>query len=89
MLYILSNYTVIYNAGYCATTMPFILGLVSVNSCKSKSQVNIMVVNQNYHLLANHNSVVFTANLQLTFIILQPLKVVIRYIIIVTYGNQP
>ncbi|CAG8603152.1 7209_t:CDS:2 [Rhizophagus irregularis] len=47
-----------------------------------------MVVNQNYHLLANNNSVVFTANLQLTFIILQPLKVVIRYIIIVTYEEN-
>ena len=48
------------------------LVLPAVNSCKSKKQVNIMVVNQNYHLLANHNSVAFTANLQLMFIILQP-----------------
>ena len=48
------------------------LVLPAVNSCKSKNQVIIMVVNQNYHLLANHNSVAFTANLQLMFIILQP-----------------
>jgi hypothetical protein len=48
------------------------LVLVAVKSCKSKNQVNIMVVNQNHHLLANYNSVVFTTNLQLTFIILQP-----------------
>jgi hypothetical protein len=37
--------------------------LVTVKSCKSKNQVKIMVVNHNYHLLANHNSVVFTTNL--------------------------
>jgi hypothetical protein len=49
--------------------------LLAVNSWKSKNQVIIMVVNQNYHLLANHNNVlVFTANLQLMFIILQPLR---------------
>jgi hypothetical protein len=45
--------------------------LVAVKSCKSKNQIKIMVVNHNYHLLANHNSIVFTTNLQLIFIILQ------------------
>ena len=48
------------------------LVLVAVKSCKSKNQVIIVVVNHNYHLLAKHNSVVFTTNLQLMFIILQP-----------------
>jgi hypothetical protein len=49
--------------------------LVAVKNCKSKNQVKIMVVNHNYHLLhllANHNSIIFTTNLQLIFIILQP-----------------
>jgi hypothetical protein len=40
----------------------YTLVLVAVKSCKSKNQVKIMVVNHNYHLLANHNSIVFTTN---------------------------
>ncbi|GBB98047.1 hypothetical protein RclHR1_31220001 [Rhizophagus clarus] len=43
------------------------LVLPAVNSCKSKNQVIIMVVNQNYHLSVNHNSIVFTTKLQLIF----------------------
>ncbi|GBB86416.1 hypothetical protein RclHR1_12860004 [Rhizophagus clarus] len=45
--------------------------LSAVNSCKSKNQVIIMVVNHNYHLSVNHNNIVITTKLHLMFIILQ------------------
>ncbi|GBB84619.1 hypothetical protein RclHR1_01120007 [Rhizophagus clarus] len=64
--------------------LPFHLVSPAVYSCKSKYQVIIMVINQNYHLSVNHNSIVFT-----TYVYNITTRLGCNSnIIIITYGTQ-